>query len=327
MSISWVKDELVTSVSHVGLVMSPAWSRDVQVMSDVWDAESVCYVWDPVAHRRVILNLGCFFDPHSTIGRATVDAPQAIKDEWADIEEREAEEKRVREHIAAEQAAESRARDEALKIKYGTEVLAVEGKKKGARGVVFYTGPGNWGPRVGFKDSSGTDHFTPQGNVVGVLPGKDVSYVPPGGWRQYLDAKIEEVQAIMPRKGNRVRRLSDGLEGVVFWVHKTDPRLGFKVKGSDQAHWVNANEITILDVHGNPKVAPTPAPTAVVEAPKPPEVNPLAHLPAPYCDIRGILPPMGASTCWTAVDERGEFLMNLTEASAAKIRKLVELAD
>lgn len=327
MPISWKKDETETRVTHVGLVMSPAWSREVRVMSDVWDSESVCHVWNPASHRRELLVLGCFFDPHSEIGQAKVDVTQDIRDEWALIEEREAQAQKARDSAEAEQSAEKRARDEALKVKYGTEVLAVEGKKKGARGVVFYTGPGNWGPRVGFKDASGNDHFTPQGNVVGVLPGKDLSHVPPGGWRKYLDDKIEEVQAMMPRKGNTVRRLSDGLEGVVFWVHKTDPRLGFKVKPSDEPIWVNAREVSILDAHGNPKIAPADPRMSAVDVPKPVVANPLAHLPVPYCDIRGILPPVGASTCWTAVDERGEFLMNLTEASAAKIRKLVELSD
>lgn len=325
MSVSWIKDQVETRVTHVGLVMSKSWSREVRIWSDVWENEYLCFVWNPETHRRETLVLGCSYDAHSEMGNEKVDASPEIFAEWALLEKADNEAARVRAQAEAAAQREENAKNEALKIRSGSEVMVTEGRKipVGTRGVVCWMGQGNFGARVGFTDANGKTHYTSESNVKGVLPGKPLLYTPPEGWVAFLDAQVSQAQAVNPRKGDKVRRLSDGQEGTVFWVKEN--RLGFKITPQSEAIWANAGEVTILDGKGNPKAAPAPV---MAPPPSPAEkVNPLAHLPAPYCDIRGILPPIGENTCWTAVDGKGEFLMNLTDRSAENIRKLVAAAE
>lgn len=323
MPVTWTNSPTKPRVTHVGLVMSSATSREIQAMSDVWCNEYSCTVWNPETRRPETLVLGNNFSDNSEFGHAEVDVSAEIKAEWDAVLATRAAEQAIREAHQAEAAAEKAARDEVLEIKFGAEVVVVGGNKvpRGTRGKCIGIYDGNYGgERVGILDAAGTKHYTNKENCRGVIPGCHVDYVPPCGWRAFRDALPPKVEVMTPQKNNRVRRLSDGLEGVVFWVK--GPRLGFKAPGSQTAIWADANEVVILDSKGDVK---NPPPVVQEAAPprEAPKVNPLAHLPAPYCYIRGILPPVGESPSWTAVDERGEFLLSLTAASAAKINALV----
>lgn len=323
MPVTWTNSPNKPRVTHVGLVMSSATSREIRAMSDVWCQEYSCTVWNPETRRPETLVLGNDFSDSSEFGHAEVDISAEIKAEWDAVLATQAAEQAIRDARQAEIDAEKAAKDEVLEIKFGAEVVVVSGNKvpRGTRGKCIGIYDGNYGgKRVGILDAAGGKHYTDKNNCQGVIPGCHVDYVPPGGWRAYRDALPPEVEVVVPKKNNRVRRISDGLEGVVFWVKGT--RLGFKVPGSQEPNWVDANEVVILDIKGNVK---NPPPVAQEPEPprEPPKVNPLAHLPAPYCDIRGVLPPIGDNPSWTAVDERGEFLMNLTETGAAQIKALV----
>jgi hypothetical protein len=56
---------------------------------------------------------------------------------------------------------------EHMAIARGATVTVVRGKKVpvGTSGVVFWTGDGPWGPRVGFKTADGVTHWTAAANV------------------------------------------------------------------------------------------------------------------------------------------------------------------
>lgn len=323
MPITWTKPNSAPRVTHVGLVMSESRRREIRAMSDVWCDEFSCDVWNPETRRPESIVLGTNFDEHSEFGVAVVDVSPEIRAEWDAVLATQAAERAISDARQAEIDAEQAAKNEVLEIKFGSEVVVVGGNKvpRGTRGKCIGIYDGNYGgKRVGILDAAGGKHYTNKENCRGVIPGCHVDYVPPGGWRAYRDALPPEVEVMVPNKNNRVRRISDGLEGVVFWVKGT--RLGFKAPGSQEAIWADAGEVVILDIKGNVK---NPPPVAQEPEPprEPPKVNPLAHLPPPYCNIRGILPPIGDNPSWTAVDERGEFLMNLTEAGAAKIKALV----
>lgn len=315
MPIRWIKGTAPVNDTHQGLVLSP------ERFSSSVASRIECEVWDPINSRP----LTCLLRSAETDlqGYATVDAPPDVMKAWEDYKAHIATADLTQNFTEEEKFAEEAARDKVLEIKLGSEVVVVGGNKvpRGTRGKCIGVYDGNFGgKRVGVQDSAGVKHYTSKANCQGVVPGCHVDYVPPGGWRAYLASLPPEVVVMCPRKGDKVRRLSDGLEGKVFWAK--GERLGFKGLGGTDAIWANAQEVVILDKKGDVK---TPPPVHQEDEPprEPLKVNPLAHLPVPYCDIRGIIPPGEWNPSWSAIDERGEFLMNLTEAGAAKIRALV----
>jgi hypothetical protein len=64
-------------------------------------------------------------------------------------------------------AAEARERERALRPEKGKNLRVVRGRKvpRGTTGVCIWRGSGQWGERVGLKDSSGTVHWTSIKNV------------------------------------------------------------------------------------------------------------------------------------------------------------------
>ncbi len=66
--------------------------------------------------------------------------------------------------------------------------------------IVFWTGEGKFGPRVGFKDASGTEHWTDVKNVdpvgTSAAPTPGVSY-PPSDRIAALEARVEALEAAL----------------------------------------------------------------------------------------------------------------------------------
>jgi len=336
----WVEDE----TTHVGLVMSPSWSKEERVMSDVYADVRRCRVWDPTKGETGTVRLGSNFENETTRGEATVDADPAVLAAWKAEEDRKAEAYRVAEADRLEAGTEARFKALLTEVKKGAEAVVVKGRKvpKGTRGVITWAGPGNYGPRVGIKDAQGTVHYTSESNIEVLLPGMAPGEVPEGGWRA-LHTRLEEEKSVReasyPKKGDRVR-LSSGVLGYVFWAESE--RLGVKRVGAprdEEPTWCNAWDVAVVANDGSERTAasaPAPdaarAPTtgfsdfgvgdepeaALVAEPVP---HPLADMPAPYCDIRTLKPE--AESVFSAFDGEGNFLMKLPAKSAARITAML----
>ena len=83
----------------------------------------------------------------------------------------------------------------------GTRVVVVRGVKvpRGTTGEIFWTGVTKYGPRVGFKDSEGTVHWTAASNVEAMAPAPFKAPVeadePTPGVSPALDAKVAALEA------------------------------------------------------------------------------------------------------------------------------------
>ena len=350
----WVDD----GVTHEGLVMGPGSTREERVMSDVYANVTRVPVWDPVKGEPSEVATAYHFECGSRVGKATVDFDRTRPDYLAWIAQRDAAAKKYAAEKAAREAKEKEARDraEALPLEKGSEVVVTSGRKvpKGTRGVIIWMGSGNYGPRVGLKDASGEVHWTAAGNVTTVVPGKDVGYVPPGGWEALVEARrkasmsheaaMDAYLETVPRKGDRVTSLESGISGKVFWVKGS--RLGFKARKGDDPIWANAWEVRKEDGtvcskppgwvdrkpkgKGTPAGGPKKAPAGFMDhglgAPtaSEPVVTPdpkLLAMPAPYCNIRSLEEREDGS--WAALDASGAFLVSLPRSGADKIAALL----
>jgi hypothetical protein len=364
MAIVWEKRESggeweLEKVPHEGLVMGPKWTREERVMSDIYADVTYITVWDPKACKPTDVALAYHFDLGAySRGLATVDFDETRPDYVAYLAAREeaARKAEVARLKAEAEARVERAKAKVLKLEKGAEVVVTSGRKvpRGTRGTVIWTGDGNYGPRVGIKDASGEAHWTAESNVTVVLPGKDPSYVPPGGWEALAEgvrAKEEADRDAMasyletvPRKGDTVTHLESGVVGRVFWVKGT--RLGMKRKGAPKSEdpiWVSAWGVRKADgsVCGKPpgwverdkKPAPAPAPApkaappagftdvglGAEEASGPSEK--LLAMPAPFCNIRSLVEAEDGS--WKALDASGALVVILPRATADSIAALL----
>ena len=128
--------------------------------------------------------------------------------------------------------------------------------KKGTKGVIIWIGSGEADGRVGLKDpTTETVNWTSASNIEVLVPGVPQGQSPEGGWKKLWDQTKElttKWQETFPEKGDHVRVLATGLEGIVFW--RKEERLGITKSGSTKGEeplWCNAWEVVILDASGN----------------------------------------------------------------------------
>lgn len=197
---------------------------------------------------------------------------------------------------------------------------------KGTTGKIIWTGESGMGtPRVGILDDSGAKHWTTAGNVDVLRTDTPTDADGVEVWEAYAskvkavrDAAAKDAEkakkdraeaelAALPQKGVWVRLKSDPHAfGKVFWRGVTKngaARIGFKPNGG-HAHWAGfrSGEPEFEVLTGDPRTNGVPVLPAIAEAApvkdEPSTVtpavemtapaNPLAHLPAPFCDIRRI---------------------------------------
>jgi len=199
----------------------------------------------------------------------------------------------------------------------GSQVVVVAGRKLpiGTRGTVMWLGNGEFGTRVGIL-TPGADNlvYTALRNVEAVYPGLPTGMSPAGGW-QWLYEYIKSPLRHLPRKGHKVRRRSDGSEGVVFWTDAHRSRLGYK--GADnEAVWADASAVDhLLDTEG-----PTPYEPAFI--PVIPQRSHsdwkrlLADYPAPFCDIRSFEWGDGS---WQEIDWKGNRVCTLPFSAISQL--------
>ena len=356
MSIIWKKlvrdvdgkEEWVFSEeTHVGLVMGETHSRTVRVMSDIYADENFVMVWNPEKKMTEEVSLGTNFELSTSYGSATVDIDPGVLALVAEQKRARDEQARKDAQARAEALAEENAKKAMTKPRVGSMVTVVSGRKvkKGTRGEVTWMGPGySGGTRLGIKDAAGKTHWTDASNVEVDLPaGLASGQAPAGGWKALHDAEEktrQEWEKTFPKKGDIVQN-DQGILGKVFWARGS--RLGFKRglrPGKDEDPiWANAWEVSILNPDGTVKSRTTPEPVRVTlvqnqpqaqeETPisaTPPEsekkarVNPLAHMPEPFCNIYTIRQEAGA---FNAYGEDGEFIIRLPEKSARQIGELL----
>ena len=237
-------------------------------------------------------------------------------------------------------STEQEARDTLFSVQKGKSVVVVKGRKvpHGVRGVVFWEGESNYGPRIGIKDAAGEAHWIAASNVEVVLPGfpDDLCRSPQPPTGQTWSGILTLVTPKMPSKGEHVRTLDGSSEGKVFWV-KGD-RLGFRVgPGKDDVVWANGHEVTVVEdkpqilqnmVGGVGELPPLstfgePSPPMVVVDESGSMGNPgtgRESLPYPYCTIRSIVLHEGH---YLAYNEEEDFLMELTEAAAKELEAVL----
>lgn len=352
---SWV----VSKTTHVGLVVGFLPSREIRVMSDVYAMAHFVTVYDPATKTSHELRIGTNFENDTRSGVATVDilpehkAVMAKAAAAAKVKADAYRSAKEAEEVAAKAARlEAEARAAVLPVVIGAEVVVIKGRKVkvGTRGVVFWAKDGEYGPRVGLKDSMGKEHWTSEDNVKTVVPGMGPYDTPVEGWAEYSAKSAVHSDAwhkAAPKKGSDVIHLASGVRGYVFW--KDGVRIGVKRKGAkkgEDAIWCDAWEVSLVARDGTATAVPRyPAPlpfTAAPVAPKAgftdldvnsdpgpvtkpaplPLVPALAHLPEPYCRIRGV--KAMENGCYNALGKDGQFLMTLTAKSAAQIRALLE---
>lgn len=229
-------------------------------------------------------------------------------------------------------SAEQKARDTLFSVRKGKSVVVMKGRKvpHGLRGIVFWEGEGEYGPRIGIKDAAGEAHWTAASNVEVLLPGfpEDLCQSPQPPTGQTWDEILTLLTPNMPSKGERVRSLDGSSEGEVFWVQ--GDRLGFRVgPGKDDVVWADGNEVTVVkdelqllqNMAGG--IGEPPALSDVGAEPTPPVENPgtgRESLPYPYCTIRRIELQDGR---YLAYNEEEGFLMELTEAAARELEAVL----
>ena len=148
MAINWTRYDAngkveTTRTSHEGLVLSGAQRRFIQIMSDVWESESFCLVWDEAKGKAVDVSLCIHFSQEfksTEVGRCSKDAHQDLLDAH---EANEAAEKAAEE--AAERAHDAQVRQEREMLDWhrpenGKVMQVVRGRKvkKGTIGKVFW---------------------------------------------------------------------------------------------------------------------------------------------------------------------------------------------
>jgi hypothetical protein len=194
------------------------------------------------------------------------------------------------------------AREQLLPIKIGAEVVGPDG----LRGTLVWIGH----DRVGIsQDGSQKPLYEDKEKIHPIYPGLEPGVGPKRGWVQLLSDHVKITRRGLPRKGHRVRRVSDGIEGTVFWVAGT--RLGFK-EGTHTT-WASSDEVVKIKTTGD-TMKYTPWVTDIVPLTWDDVVG---HMPIPYCWIRGF--NMQDPESIEAVGEDGEFLFKVDPNVAGKL--------
>lgn len=161
------------NISFAGCVVK-VYGRDERIMSDVWawvtyatiyapDYKGGEHDWrkpDQDGFIEWAVNCSEFSDGKS----AEVDATPEVLTIYQAVQAR-----KEQERLEAERkAAEERARRIRLTPEKGKRVRVTKGRKVpiGAEGVVFWTGHGDYGPKLGFNTDSGGTVWVAAGNVV-----------------------------------------------------------------------------------------------------------------------------------------------------------------
>ena len=312
MAINWTKLETAPDgrlvrgkwhddgTSHEGLVMSASWTKQIRVMSDVWENATYCLVWDPNTETAETITLH-ISDMSSRRGVVSgVDADPAIIAAYEAELARKDEVRRVAEEGHRIRTAEAAAERELKDIQKGCEVIVVKGRKVPV------------GTRVGLE-LAGKDKltYTALSNCDAVIPGLEPGDAPEGGWVELLESVRADERAraaVLPKRGDRVRILADGTEGTVFWVrdgrYGIDPRPAGSKGRCETPIW--ADESEIVDVNGT--IAPMP------EALTP--ASPVADLAYPYNAVRTMHLDGGI---WKAFSKDGVHLLDLTAEGALNL--------
>ena len=336
MSIKWRKYEnkdgqrvvVEDGETHVGLVMSTSWTKEVRIMSDVYADATMVRVWNPEKNTAEVIQLGTNFEGESRWGTSTVDIDPAILAAWEAAEEAAANRALAAQALRDAAERESQAEIELKTPRRGAEAIVVKGRKVpiGTRGTIVWEGDGQWGPRVCLLTPSGEKHYTATSNIEVIVPGLEPGETPDEGWVALRDRVRSTTQAwkkSFPKKGDHVELNESGVLAEVFWAK--DERLGVKPHGAprnSEPIWVNAWEVTVKKPGGDVKIPKEPP--VVRATPKfsaPPKEHPLANLPHPLCLIRNVECDHGV---WGAFDEDHHFIMRLSEEGALDILSRLE---
>ena len=149
MAIKWTKYEVNSSavvstrVSHEGLTLTTAWTKEVRVMSDVYCDASYCLVWNPETETAETLCLGYHFELCREFGTATVDASQEVLDKVA----QETEALRLQREVEAKAAVKAAAEARRNAPELGKPMKVFKGRKVpvGTLGTVFWLRDGRAG--------------------------------------------------------------------------------------------------------------------------------------------------------------------------------------
>lgn len=350
------KREDSTGPSYEGCCLEPYTQYSVRIMSDVWTDIHGVVVWDESEGKplRIQTSSGEF----GASATYTLDAtPEIVAkyEAWKAADEAEKEERRLHREAAEaafrQKQAEADARKDLIESPTkGDTVVVVRGRKvpKGTVGVVRWEGGNDYGPRIGIAvEGEEKLVYTSPSNVEVVFPGLKPGQTPTGGWKALWD-RIQN-ERLLPRKGDVVRT-KDGVEGKVMWVQPgTGTRLGFKVSRKSDPIWVDTNEVVRVDnetttayvtdivatADGEVRPLTTDAdallaaasPVSDAEAKAADEYlarkERVAHLVAPFCDIRSVVPAQG-QICWEARGEDGVLIATLPAATALEIKNLLE---
>jgi len=145
---------LYMQTTHVGVVLEDrerSGRDDSDFYAVVWNADKGCTEQVEYATTR-----GWTYPNHCRVDAT----PEVIAAYQAWSEQKRAEYRKLEADRVAKQVAK------------GKMVKVVRGRKvaKGTTGQVFWLGMGEWGSRVGIKDSAGTVHWTAEKNCEVILP-------------------------------------------------------------------------------------------------------------------------------------------------------------
>ena len=165
---------------------------------------------------------------------------------------------------------EQDAKNELLAQRLGAEVVVVAGRKipLGVRGILRWSGQGNFGPSMGISVPGEPKLlYTAPHNLSVLFPGLGPGETPEGGWVKLW----EEVQSgiTVPKRDSVVRSLVKDVgwvQGVVFWSQ--DGRVGFKPQGQTEGIFASLEDSQILMGDGSWK--PCKVPVRAVPAGKAP---------------------------------------------------------
>ncbi len=151
----------------------------------------------------------------------------------------------------AERAKEQRRQE--LYAWKGQEVVVVGGRKipKGTRGICFYSGAGQYGWRIGFKDASGQEYWTDLNNVelASEHTGsrRTAGYPDSGGYYPFDEPELTpEIQARMEQLRQRIDGWRGGDEDAVTEMlqhyNSLADEYGLPRYGDDTPHYASAPE-------------------------------------------------------------------------------------
>jgi len=154
---------------------------------------------------------------------------------------------------------EQDAKNELLAQRMGAEVVVVAGRKipLGVRGILRWSGQGNFGPSVGISVPGEPKLlYTSPNNLSVVFPGLSPGEEPEGGWVGLWEEVQKNIRA--PKKGDTVRAdtKEGSVIGEVFWV--SGIRFGLKPSGATEGIFVDIDKLESLTPEGAWKPCITP---------------------------------------------------------------------